>query len=306
MKRILITGGAGFIGSHCVDVFLSAGYEVGVFDLKTRAEAVNVQHVLDQITYIQGDIRDIRQLQNVMEMYDCVLHLAAIVSVPESFAHPEETHETNVTGTLNVFQAAYQQGIKRVVYASSAAVYGDTQVVPTSEDEPCVPLSPYALHKVVNESYGALYASQFGLQNIGLRFFNVFGSRQDPSSPYSGVISIFTKRLQEQQQLCIYGDGEATRDFVHVYDVALSCKAAIESDTTESFIANVGTGKAVSINRLVQTLGTFFNATVPVVHEPPREGDIVHSCSDPSRAATKLHWNAKVSFTDGLSETIGA
>lgn len=305
MKRILITGGAGFIGSHCVDVFLSAGYEVGVFDIRKRAQAHNIEHALQDITYIEGDVRDVRQLDSVLPMYDYVLHLAAIVSVQESFLHPLDTHHTNVTGMLNVYESAFRNGVTRVVYASSAAVYGDTDVVPTPETVPTAPLSPYGLHKVLNESYGALYAQQFGLQNIGLRFFNVYGSRQDASSPYSGVISIFAQRLEEGVSPVVYGDGSATRDFIHVYDVALACKSAVETPTTESFVANIGTGIAVSINTLLRSLAEVVAQPQAAVHEPAREGDIVHSCSDSAYAQSELQWKPKVTFTDGLTETVG-
>lgn len=305
MKRILITGGAGFIGSHCVDLFLSFGYEVGVFDIKHRSEAVNVEHVLDRITYIEGDIRDIRQLDSVLGMYDYVLHLAAIVSVQESIGDPLAAHETNVTGTLNVFESARRQGIRRVVYASSAAVYGDATVVPTPEDAPLQPLSPYGLHKVINEEYGALYGAQFGLQNIGLRFFNVYGSRQDPSSPYSGVISIFAKNMQEGRVPTIYGDGSATRDFVHVADIAAACRAAVEAETTKTFVCNIGSEKTTTLTTLVETFNTVLAAKIMPKHQDMRLGDIERSCSACVIAKETLSYQATVPLERGLREVLG-
>tara|TARA_B100000745_G_scaffold289342_1_gene227374 strand:- start:1155 stop:2102 length:948 start_codon:yes stop_codon:yes gene_type:complete len=306
MKRILITGGAGFIGSHCVDLFHACGYEVGVFDIKSRAEVVNLHHILDDITYIEGDVRDVRQLDSVMGMYDVVLHMAAIVSVQESIDNPLASHETNVTGTLNVFDSASRHGVSRVVYASSAAVYGETEVVPTPEHAPLKPLSPYGLHKVINEKYGELYGQQFGLQNIGLRFFNVYGSRQDPSSPYSGVISIFAKYMQTGDQPTIFGDGGATRDFVHVSDVAAVCRYAIEADTTETFVCNIGSGKATSIRTLVDTFNTVLAAEVKPQHAAERTGDIVHSCSVSEVAYVKFSFRTTVPLHKGLKEVLDA
>lgn len=304
-KSIIITGGAGFIGSHCADLFLASGFEVGVFDIKPQSEAVNLGHVLDRITYIEGDIRDFDQLSSAVSGYDYVLHLAAIVSVQESMHDPVLTHETNVTGTLNVFEAARKQGGKRVVYASSAAVYGDTTVVPTPEDTPQQPLSPYGLHKVINESYGSLYGAQFGLSNIGLRFFNVYGSRQDASSPYSGVISIFAKYMQAGKTPTIYGDGSATRDFVHVADVAAACRAAMEIETADTFVCNIGSEKTVAVREIVDTLNEILSTDIKPQHQEARPGDIQHSCGVCSVARERLSYRPSVSLEQGLREVIG-
>lgn len=304
MKRILITGGAGFIGSHCVDLFLSRGYEVGVFDLKTVEEAVNVYHCMDSIVYTQGDIRELRQLDAIMGEYTHVLHLAADVSVPNSIENPLETHATNVTGTLNVLHSAATHDIQRVVFASSAAVYGDAQTIPTGEDVPLAPLSPYGLHKVFNEQYARLYSLQYGLQSTGLRFFNVYGSRQDPSSSYSGVISIFHNLMQKGESPTVYGDGEATRDFIHVSDVALACATALESSEQGASVYNVGTGSTVSIKTLIQTI----NQLLQTEHEPiftdSREGDIVHSCAVVTALQTDFNIQTQTPLAVGLQELL--
>ncbi len=302
MKKILITGGAGFIGSHCVDLFLAEGHSVGVFDIKTKKEAVNVAHVHDAITYIEGDVRDFSHVAEVTQGYDLVLHLAAIVSVPESIKDPVGTHETNVTGTLNVFESARQAGVSRVVYASSAAVYGDTQSVPTSEDVAVAPLSPYGLHKVMNESYAELYTQQYGVSGIGLRFFNVYGSRQDPSSPYSGVISIFNNAMKDAVAPTVYGDGSATRDFIHVSDVAQVCLKALCTEDIDCMVCNVGTGNAVSIETLIKTLNVVLGVNLEPVYTDARTGDIVHSCAIIEKAQTHFSVPKIKSLEEGLRE----
>jgi len=302
MKRILITGGAGFIGSHCVDLFLANGYEVGVFDIKSVTEAVHLTHCMDAITYIEGDIRNHRQLDSAVTGYDHILHLAAIVSVQESIENPLESHDTNVTGTLNVFSAAVTHSVDSVVYASSAAVYGDTQTVPTPESTPLKPLSPYGLHKVVNEQYAELFATQYALPSTGFRFFNVYGSRQDPSSPYSGVISLFHKYMLEGKQPTVYGDGSATRDFIHVHDVAQMCVKAIENSKKGASVYNVGTGKATSIQTLIKDLNMTLDTNIEPIIADPREGDIVHSCAVVTAVQTDFSIQEPTEIEDGLQE----
>jgi UDP-glucose 4-epimerase len=304
MKRILITGGAGFIGSHCVDLFLSQGYAVGVFDIKTSEEAVNLSHCMDSIVYIQGDIRELRQLDAVMGEYSHVLHLAADVSVQNSIERPLETHETNVTGTLNVLHCAATHDIVRVVYASSAAVYGDTQTVPTHEEVTLLPLSPYGLHKVFNEQYAQLYALQYGLQTTGLRFFNVYGSRQDPTSPYSGVISIFHNHMSKGERPYVYGDGQATRDFIHVSDVALACAAALGSSKAGASLYNVGTGTVVSIGMLIETLNQVLQSAQEPIFKDPRAGDIMHSCAVVIALQTDFDTQTPKELEVGLQELL--
>ena len=304
MNRVLITGGAGFIGSHCVDLFLSRGWEVGVFDLKAKEEAVNVTHTLDSIMYIQGDIRVRTQLDAIMGDYTHVLHLAADVSVQHSIENPIETHNTNVTGTLNVLHSAQCHAVKHIVYASSAAVYGNTDIIPTPETIKCIPTSPYGLHKKINEEYAELFFKQFGLMSTGVRFFNVYGSRQDPSSPYSGVISIFHKCMKEGRPPTVYGDGTATRDFIHVYDVANACLSILESTDRKSAIYNIGTGIPISLNELIQELYRVLKVQLTPVYSEEREGDIMHSCSDSSLIMSELDFCITKTLTQGLEEML--
>ncbi len=301
-KSVLITGGAGFIGSHCVDLFLEKGYQVGVFDIKTQDDAVNIAHCIDSIAYIEGDIRIQKELDAVMEKYTYVLHLAADVSVPRSIECPVQTHKTNVTGTLHVFDSAVKAGIQRIVYASSAAVYGDTKIIPTHEDVIRKPLSPYGLHKVINEEYADLYEKHYGLQSVGLRFFNVYGSRQDPTSPYSGVISIFNKRLQQNKPPIIFGDGSATRDFIHVHDVARACVAAIEVEGGVKKVYNIGTGQIITIQSLVEVLCAVHNVSIETQYYSPREGDIMHSCALVSRMKKDFPLGDMKDIEGGLRE----
>ncbi len=302
MKRVLITGGAGFIGSHCVDFFLSEGCEVGVFDIKSKKDAVNLSHAMNAITYIEGDIRELSQLDAVMGQYTHVLHLAADVSVPYSIEHPIETHETNVTGTLNVLHSAATHTIQRVVYASSAAVYGDTNIVSTHEEAPLMPLSPYGLHKVINEQYAQLFSTQYGLSSVGLRFFNVYGSRQDPHSPYSGVISIFHHKMKQGQSPVIFGDGNATRDFIHVSDVARFCLNALGLEKKGTPVYNIGTGTAVSITELFDTLQEVLGQEIEAIYECQREGDILHSCAEIARIQNDFKCTPSVRLLEGLKE----
>lgn len=304
--KVLVTGGAGFIGSHCVDALLKQGHAVVVFDIKSWPEAEkNLGHVQDKITYIEGDIRDIASLKTAYVGVTHVLHLAAIVSVPLSVAEPIATHGTNVTGTLHVFELARQAGIARVVYASSAAVYGDTEVVPTPELTALRPTSPYGLHKCTNEQYAQIYNDAYGMRVMGLRFFNVYGSRQDPTSLYSGVISIFNDRLSLGQSIMVYGDGNQTRDFVHVHDVAAVCVASLLDPEQATGVCNVGTGNAVSLKELIITLEAVLQCTAVVSHESGRVGDIQHSCADVTKLRALLGQAPATSLEVGLQELQG-
>jgi UDP-glucose 4-epimerase len=281
MERYFITGGAGFIGSHTVDALLKKGEQVTVFDKKSWEEAVNLVHQEGNIRYISGDIRDAEMLRDAMTGHTHVLHLAAVVSVPESIEHPIETHEVNVTGALNVFDAARICGVERVVYASSAAVYGDQRVIPIEEETPLSPRSPYGLHKKMNEEYASLYEALFGLSVMGLRYFNVYGSRQDASSPYSGVISIFSNNLKAGKDIVLHGDGSATRDFISVSMVSQANMRALQS--SYSGVSNVGGGTEVSIRELLDMMVDESGKKVSPLMKESREGDIPRSCASVKR-----------------------
>lgn len=300
MAKVLVTGGAGFIGSHCVDMLLRENYEVVVLDILPADKARNLTHCMDAITYIEGDVRDLKQTCEAMEGCDRVVHFAAIVSVPLSMEDPVGSHNTNVTGTLNVFEAARLLGVTRVVYASSAAVYGDLDRDALCESDITTPLSPYGWHKVMNEQYADLYCRQFGVEMVGLRFFNVYGSRQDPTSPYSGVITIFKERLIKNEPLVIFGDGGQTRDFVHVADVVATCVAFLGDQEPVQGVYNVGTGKAVTIKAVATTMIELFNPDQDITYKEAREGDIARSCADTTKLQAYLGLAPQTDIANGL------
>ncbi len=303
-QKLLVTGGAGFIGSHVVDSLLERGCEVIVLDIKTKEEAVNLCEVMGKITYVEGDIRDVGLVERLTKKSTHILHLAAVVSVPESIKDPSTSHDVNTTGTANVFEAARCGDVKRVVYASSAAVYGDVDVVPTGEESSKQPQSPYGLQKYVNEQYAKLYSEQFGLETVGLRLFNVFGSRQDPSSPYSGVISIFVKKLKNNESIKVHGDGSATRDFVHVSDVVQACLLALFDEKGSGEVFNVGSGHQTSINELIKTLEEVFNIITKVEYGSPREGDVLNSCSLIEKIQKTFDYKVDCDFKSGIKEIL--
>jgi len=303
-KSYIITGGAGFIGSHTVDALVGLGEKVTILDIKPYSEAVNIHHQKDKITYIEGDIRDTKLLLKLFKDHTHVLHLAAIVSVPLSIENPIETHDTNVNETLSVLDAARRSNIKRVVYASSAAVYGDTSLVPTKEDSKLSPMSPYGLHKLMNEHYAKLYTNVYGVETVGLRYFNVFGKRQDPSSPYSGVISIFADRLRRDEQVTIYGDGSATRDFVHINNIVSANLEALNVENIASNIFNVGSGTETSISKLFSTMNSIAGKNHTAKHKDNRDGDIQRSCASIEKISKETGYNIKTSLEDGLGDVL--
>lgn len=303
-KRVLVTGGAGFIGSHCVDAFVAHGEAVTVLDIQRREDAKNLENAFGKITYIEGDIQDRALMERLAREHSHILHLAAIVSVPLSINKPLETHDTNVTGTLVVFDAAQKGGVKRVVYASSAAVYGNAASVPISEDAPLRPLSPYGLHKLTNETYAKMHTELFGLETVGLRFFNVYGSRQDPHSPYSGVVSIFSEKLKHREPPVVYGDGTATRDFVHVFDVAKACWLALDGAKAPGEVFNVGSGERTSINELLRVLSDVLGTDALRDERESRPGEIQHSHASIEKIRSTLGYNPQYDLERGLSEML--
>jgi len=302
-KKILITGGAGFIGSHLVDALVENGAEVTVLDIKSIDEAANLSNQLEKINYIEGDICDKESMNKVCEDKHYVIHLAAVVSVPVSVKDPAGTHEVNVNGTLNVFEAAKNNGVKRVVYASSAAVYGDTDALPVTEEEMLNPQSPYAIHKRINEMYGQYYSESGQLETVGLRYFNVFGLRQDPSSPYSGVISLLRRHLLEGTKPIIFGTGEQTRDFVSVKDVVTANLLALENGQSGS-VYNIGTEQEISLNELISLIEKITDTPFPTDSGPVREGDIERSCASIQKAKTELGYAPKHSLAEELKDLL--
>lgn len=281
--RVLITGGAGFIGSHVVERLLPAGAAVRVIDNLSTGRRENLPLGHKALEFIEGDVRDFAQVEKIAEGVDAIVHLAAVASVQASMDDPLGTHQTNFDGTLNLLEAARMHGVRRFLYASSAAVYGDTKALPVAEEELPRPLSPYAADKLAGEHYLRYYVSKHGLDATAFRFFNIFGPRQDPGSPYSGVISIFTDRLRTGRGVTVFGDGHQTRDFVFVGDLADILTGALDHGGLAGEVLNVGTGRECSLLELLSALEALSGRRIEREHSPARLGDIVRSCADVRR-----------------------
>jgi len=303
MKKALVTGGAGFIGSHLTEALVARGIQVAVFDDLSSGKEANLKPVRDRIDFRRGDIRDIRQVESAMGGVEVVFHQAALVSVPLSVAQPLESAAVNETGTLQVLEAARRQGCRRVVLASSSAVYGDDPPQPQTENLALRPASPYAVQKRVGEQYAALYQRLYGLETVSLRYFNVFGPRQDPGSPYSGVISIFMNRAAAGKPPVVYGDGTQTRDFIHVRDVVAANLAAATTAAATAGIFNIGRGVRVSVNALWERIAALAGLDLAPTYAPARAGDVRHSCAAVDKARDVLAFEAAVDFDKGLAET---
>jgi UDP-glucose 4-epimerase len=302
--RVLVTGGAGFIGSHTVDRFLADGFEVVALDDLRSGQLENInQHVGKRsFRFVRGDVRDSCLVKDLVRDVDAVVHLAALISVPESIKDPVLTNDVNVNGTLNLLRACVDFGVKRFVYASSCALYGDAESLPIKEDCPARPESPYGVSKLVAENYVRTYHEDFGLETVCLRYFNVYGPRQ-VYSDYSGVITQFLSRLARNLPLIIFGDGEQTRDFVYIQDIVEANVLALKCEEVAGEIFNIGTGAATTINQLASVLLEITNKThLEITHSKPRKGDIMHSVADISKARKKLGYSPKISLKDGLGE----
>jgi UDP-glucose 4-epimerase len=305
LARCLVTGGAGFIGSALVRGLTAAGHAVCVFDNLSSGKEQNLRGISPAPELLRGDVRDAESLGRAMRDVEIVFHEAAIASVPRSIAEPLENHEVNVTGTLQVLLAAKRAGVRRLVYAASAAVYGDSQALPLAESEPARPLSPYGATKYFGEIYTQQFARVYGLETIALRYFNVYGPRQDPSSPYSGVLSRFMEAYFRRGAPIIFGDGKQTRDFVFVDDVVqanLLAASAPSAATGRSY--NIGTGTRVSLLDVISALNAAFDFHPLPRFESARAGDVRHSQADISLAASRLGYGPKVSLMDGIALTV--
>ena len=291
-----MTGGAGFIGSHLVEQLVQGGSEVTVLDDLSGGRLKNLARVRDQVRLLQADARRPEVAADAVQGCDVIYQLAAIVSVPRSLAEPLATLDVNVRGVLNVLEAARRAGVARMVLASSAAVYGDTGATAPR------PLSPYGLEKLTGESYLRLYADLYGISAVALRFFNVFGPRQDPSSPYSGVLSLFTDRLRRDLPLQVFGDGEQTRDFIHVSDVARALRLAGAATAPGFRAVDIGRGERVTVNALIGQLGKVAACIPRVTHLAARAGDIRDSCADPAAAQEAFGFSPRTSLADGLAD----
>lgn len=299
----LITGGAGFIGSHMVAALVKAGGRVTVLDNLYSGRRENLAAHLEAITFIEGDIRDEAALSRAVAGCEVVFHLAAEVSVPRTIKNPVDSAMVNDIGTLKVLEAARQNGVRRVVLSSSCAVYGKSAQVPNKEEMPVRPMSPYAVHKLAGEHYAAIYSDLYGLETISLRYFNVFGPHQDPSSPYSGVISIFLDRAGRGEKAFIYGDGEQSRDFIYVADVVKANLLAARQAGISGAVLNIGTGRGITINQLRDRVSSLAGTAVAPEYWPARAGDIRASVAGIDLAREKLGFQPETSFEKGLAKT---
>ncbi len=302
--KAIVTGGAGFIGSHLAQELIRRGYQVIILDNLSTGRVSNIEPLLGNgnAELIKGSITNLRLLRKIFSGADYVFHQAAVPSVPRSIKNPKASHHTNITGTLNVLIAARDKGIKKVVYASSSSVYGDTPTLPKVEDMIPKPLSPYAITKLTGEYYCKVFQEIYGLNTACLRYFNVYGPRQDPNSPYAAVIPLFITNAQEGKPPIIFGDGEQSRDFTFVKDVAEANILAAESQATGIF--NIGGANRVTINHLVELIiGLVGNGAVKPIYKTQRPGDILHSLADISKARA-FGYRPKYNLEEGLKETV--
>jgi nucleoside-diphosphate-sugar epimerase len=301
--RYLVTGGAGFIGSNTVDELVRRGHGVVVLDDLSSGKEDNLAEVRSKITFMKGSITDIEVVQKAMVQADYVIHLAARTSVPRSVKDPVDTNRINVDGTLNVLVAARDNKVKRVIFAASSSAYGDTPTLPKSEAMQPVPISPYGVSKYVGELYAQTFGRCYGLENVCLRYFNIFGPRQDPDSPYSGVLSRFSTAFLDSTPAVVFGDGEQTRDFTYVDNAVQANLLACEAPSASGRTFNIGTGHAVSLNQVLQMLQKTAGKTLETKYEPAREGDIRDSLADIRLAKEFLGYEPTVLFEEGLERT---
>jgi nucleoside-diphosphate-sugar epimerase len=303
MAQYLVTGGAGFIGSHLTEELTRRGDRVRVVDSLVTGKRQNLAHI-DGVEFIEGDLVDMEIARRAVDGMDFVLHQAAIPSVPRSVQDPLTSHLANIDATLNVLIAARDAKVTRVVYAGSSSAYGDTPTLPKIETMPTAPLSPYALQKLVGEQYCQMFTRLYGLETVTIRYFNVFGPRQDPSSPYSGVISLFISSLCEGRQPTIYGDGGQTRDFTYVANVVDGVLRACTAPQASGEVINVATGGRISINVLFENVRALVGATVEPIYSGARAGDVRDSQADIGKARQLLSYEPCVTFEDGLEKTV--
>jgi UDP-glucose 4-epimerase len=300
----LVTGGAGFIGSALARALLARGDRVRVIDNFFSGKRENLAEVANDVELIEGDIRDDAALARALGGVELVFHQAAIPSVPRSLADPVASHDANATGTLRVLAAAKKAGVRRLVYAASSSAYGDTPTLPKIETMRPMPLSPYAVSKLAGEHYTAVYAGAFGLETVSLRYFNVFGPRQDPKSEYAAVIPRFVTAALAGQGVTIYGDGTQSRDFCFIDNTVEANLAAASAPGVSGQVFNVACGAATNLNEVVRLVGEIVGHAVPITYAPGRVGDVKHSLADVTAARTRLGYRGAISFAEGLQRTV--
>lgn len=312
--KVLITGGAGFIGSNLCEHFLNKNFEIVCLDNFATGHKHNIEHLLqnEKFTFIEGDIRNYKDCENAVKNVDFVLHQAALGSVPRSIKDPLTSNEVNVNGFLNMLQASKEAGAKRFVYAASSSTYGDSESLPKIEDVIGKPLSPYAITKYVNELYAEIFSKTYGIETIGLRYFNVFGRKQDPNGAYAAVIPKFVMQLMNHESPVINGDGNYSRDFTYIDNVIQMNELAMLSENPKAVntVFNTAYGDRTTLNQLVTILReelSFFDpeiANVQIVHGPNRAGDIPHSLASIEKAKEILGYNPQYSLQEGLKEAV--
>ena len=303
MAHYLVTGGAGFIGSHLCEELVRRGERVRVVDSLITGKRQNLAH-LPQVEFMQGDLADIDVARRAVQDVEYVLHQAAIPSVPRSVEDPVTSNRANIDASLNILVAARDAGVRRLVYAGSSSAYGNSEVLPKVETMPTAPLSPYALQKLVAEQYCQMFTTLYKFETVTIRYFNVFGPRQDPSSPYSGVISLFISALCDGRRPTIYGDGEQTRDFTYVANVVDGVLRACQAPAASGEVINVATAGRISLNQLFAIVRREVGSSLEPVYSDPRAGDVRDSQADISKAQRLLGYAPIVSFEEGLGRTV--
>ena len=303
MASYLVTGGAGFIGSHLAEELVRRGHRVRVIDNLVTGKRRNIEHLKD-VEFLEGDLAELPVAQRAVKGIEYVLHQAAIPSVPRSVNDPIASHRANITASLNILVAARDAGVKRLVYAGSSSAYGNTPSLPKREDMPPNPLSPYALQKLMAEQYCQMFTRLYGFETVSIRYFNVFGPRQDPGSPYSGVISLFATALLDGRRPIIYGDGEQTRDFTYVTNVVDGVLRACAATNVAGEVMNVATGGRISLNQLVSVMNGIAGTNLQPMYKEPRTGDVKDSQADITKAKMLLGYQPIVSLEEGLQRTL--
>jgi nucleoside-diphosphate-sugar epimerase len=304
--KYLVTGGAGFIGSHIAETLLIRGESVRIFDNLSTGRQANLPALQGRAEFLYGDLRDFDAVKAAMTGVEVVFHQAAMASVPRSIAHPVESLETNINGTQCVLLAARDAGVRRVVYASSSSVYGNTPTLPKQEQMQARPMSPYAVQKLTGELLCEVFTRIYGLETVALRYFNVFGPRQDPTSEYAAVIPRFLTALIEKRRPIVFGDGEQTRDFTYIANIVQANLLAATSPDAVGYALNIGCGEQISLNTLLQVAGELLNVDVHAEYRESRPGDVRDSRADISLAQRLLGYKPTIGFREGLARTLDA